>query len=92
MSRSWATIWSAFSFEVRISMNPVPASCKNRERYFLRLPAAFAGRFPDAEVLEKGEDSLRLLTQPVPVDEMHRLAAEIRNEGGRIAFAAFAEG
>ena len=68
------------------------ASNKNRERYFLRLPAAFAGCFPDAEVLEKGEDSLRLLTQPVPVDEMHRLAAEIRNEGGRIAFAAFAEG
>ena len=65
---------------------------KNEARYFLRLPEAFAERFPDAEILKKEDGSLRLLTKPLPADGMHRLAAEIRNEGGRIAFAACAEG
>ena len=64
-----------------------------KHRYYLRLPESFADCFPEAECfgLDGADGSLRLLTKPLPVNEMHALAVTIRQKGGRISFAALEE-
>ncbi len=64
-----------------------------KQRYYLRLPEAFAESFPEAEPPEAGaaDGELRLVTKPISVAGMHALAAEIRQKGGRISFAALEE-
>ena len=65
----------------------------DNQRYYLRLPEAFAAFFPEAEPPEAGaaDGELRLVTKRLSVAEMHGLAAEIRQKGGRISFAALEE-
>lgn len=63
----------------------------SRKQYFVRITKDLAAHFPQAEVLAESGEELRLLTGNMTVGGMHALAAEIREKGGRIAFAAPAE-
>lgn len=62
-------------------------------RYLLRVSEKFRDLFPDTEPSGEpaADGSLRLMTGPLPVSRMHALANEIREKGGRIAFAAAEE-
>ena len=59
----------------------------------LRVSEKFRDLFPDTEPSGEpaADGSLRLMTGPLPVSRMHALANEIREKGGRIAFAAAEE-
>lgn len=58
--------------------------------YYVRLPAALAGELPAAEVAAEG-DVARVITRPMPVAKMHRLAARLRQDGAQVFFAGIEE-
>ena len=58
--------------------------------YYVRLPAQFAERLPLKEV-EKDGELLRAVTGPMPVSAMHEAAAELRQAGAEVFFAAMGE-
>ena len=58
--------------------------------YYVRLPAQFADRLPLKEV-EKDGELLRAVTGPMPVSAMHEAAAELRQAGAEVFFAAMGE-
>ena len=58
--------------------------------YYVRLPAAMAGELPAASAEQDGE-FVRLITEPIPVSQMHFLAAELRDQGADVFFAAVRE-
>ena len=62
-----------------------PGSCS---RYFVRTEQAFAALFPGAERLAEENDCVRLKTAPFFAKTMHSLVQTIREEGGRVMFAA----
>lgn len=59
-------------------------------RYYVRVPAAFADRFPGAVAAESG-GIVRLVTQPMTVLEMHEKAAALRQAGAELFFAGIEE-
>ena len=59
-------------------------------RYYVRVPAAFADRFPGADAAESG-GIVRLVTQPMTVLEMHEKAAALRQAGATLFFAGIEE-
>lgn len=59
-------------------------------RYYVRVPAAFADRFPGADAAESG-GIVRLVTQPMTVLEMHEKAAALREAGAELFFAGIEE-
>ena len=61
-----------------------PQACSHP--YYVRLPAAFAGRVP-AEQQEQDGDNVRIVTAPMTVGDMHALAAALRQEGAQVFFA-----
>ncbi len=61
-----------------------PQACSHP--YYVRLPAAFAGKLP-AERQEQEGDTLRIVTPPMTVGDMHALAAALRAEGAQVFFA-----
>ena len=73
------------------SVNVKADNGSTKKRYMIRCEKAFADRFPGAEILAESKEELRLLTAEMTVGAMHALAAEIREKGGRIAFAATEE-
>lgn len=62
-----------------------PTACSHA--YYLRLPAALVDQVPCQRELTRSGGIVRLLTQPIPVGEMHRLAAALRNTGAEVFFA-----
>lgn len=58
--------------------------------YYVRLPVQFADRLPLKEV-EKDGELLRAVTGPMPVSAMHEAAAELRQAGAEVFFAAMGE-
>lgn len=58
--------------------------------YYVRLPARFADRLPLKEV-ERDGDVLRAVTEFMPVSAMHEAAAELRQAGAEVFFAAMGE-
>ena len=76
----------------------LPPSCaavaadnsRESHSYYVRVSQSAAERIPTREVLTLGE-TVRVITEPVSVRQMHTLAQKIREEGGEIFFAA-AEG
>lgn len=61
-----------------------PQACSHP--YYVRLPAAFAGKVP-AESREQDGEDMRIVTPPMTVGEMHTLAAALRQEGAQVFFA-----
>ena len=61
-----------------------PQACSHP--YYVRLPAAFAGRVP-AESKAQDGDNVRIVTAPMTVGDMHALAAALRPEGAQVFFA-----
>ena len=74
------------------TVNVKADNCSVKKRYMVRAAKDFAEHFPPAEDLAESGDELRFLTGELSVGRMHELAEEIREKGGRIAFAALAEG
>ncbi len=62
-----------------------PGSCS---RYLVRVPGAFTRLFPGAERLAEENGCVRLKTVPLFAKTMHSLVRNIREEGGRVMFAA----
>lgn len=61
-----------------------PQACSHP--YYVRLPAAFAGKIPTESKVQDGDD-LRIITPPMTVGDMHALAASLRAEGAQVFFA-----
>lgn len=59
-------------------------------RYYVRIPAALAREFPGADAAESG-GTVRLVTQPMTVLEMHEKAAALRQAGAELFFAGIEE-
>ena len=58
--------------------------------YYVRLSEADSCRLP-VEKAEASDGVARVITKPLSVLEMHRIASEIRKEGGSLFFAAVGE-
>ena len=56
-------------------------------RYYVRLPEGFASALPFAQSESDGA-VVRGITEPIPVSQMHAVAAEIRKAGDKLFFAA----
>jgi hypothetical protein len=56
----------------------------------VRLPESEVSRLP-VEKAECFEGLARVITKPLSVLKMHRIAAELRKEGGSLFFAALGE-
>ncbi len=56
--------------------------------YYVRLPASSKDCLPVKEVLKEEGDTVRILTGPVSVRQMHETAAAVRAEGKSLFFAA----
>lgn len=56
-------------------------------RYYVRVPAALAESFP-SESAEKDGDTVRLVTAPLSVSDMHARAKALREQGASLFFAA----
>ena len=66
---------------------PAAADCDGcKHPYYVRVPASFAGAFPAQQVRLYG-DLARIITAPMTVKGMHRMASEIRSAGGAVFFA-----
>lgn len=55
-------------------------------RYYVRLPEALASALP-VEDMETADGTARVLTGEMPVERMHALAAELRENGAKLFFA-----
>ena len=79
----------------RVMMNP---SCRRvaadnsscEHRYYVRLPESKVSCLP-VEKAECFEGVARVITQPLSVQKMHSIAADLRKEGGSLFFAAMGE-
>ena len=77
----------------------LPAGCFNgsadnsaeAHAYYVRLPKACASMIPTDRILAEEGDVLRVLTEPVSVQCMHSMAAELRGSGKAVFFAAVRE-
>ncbi len=58
--------------------------------YYVRLPAALAGELPAASAELDGE-LCRMITEPIPVSQMHFTANRLRKCGASVFFAAVRE-
>ena len=61
-----------------------------RHSYYVRLPAELAGELPAASA-ELDGDTVRMITEPLPVSQMHFEAKRLRARGASVFFAAVRE-
>ena len=61
-----------------------------RHSYYVRLPAELAGELPAASS-ELDGGAVRMITEPLPVSQMHFEASRLRSGGAEIFFAAVRE-
>lgn len=75
----------------------LPADCRAADadcggllrRYYVRCGAETAALLPEAERFDSEEGAVRLLTQPMSAETMHKTAAERRQAGEKLFFAAW---
>ncbi len=70
----------------------VTADCSGcGHKYFVRLPDQLALTLPVERVTPVGDASAWVITQPMPVSEMHARAAQLRMAGAQVFFAGIEE-
>ena len=75
-----------YMFQVDCRRVAADNSCKE-QIYYVRLPAALAGDLP-VESAELDGDTVRVVTRPISVSQMHVTAQRLRTAGASLFFAA----